>query len=340
MKPVPATVLAALACSALLIATPDAAFAADASYRSLSSASNPDWLRAVPDATSLAALSIPGTHETMSIHGGSLTQTQEDFGDSGGTLAAQLVAGIRMIDIRARVNSGNTFTIHHGAVYQNANFDDVLATLSGFLGAHPGEAVVMRLKQECTGELGSCTDVSGQQSFPDIFDAYAAKRPALFWQPSITRSAGAATPTLAAVRGKVVLAVMNGAHGGPIEHYGLAQFIDWHDGSSTYVQDEYNVPNVGAIATKRDQVRRFLDATSAGDPTKMYVNFASGASIFAQPQQVAGGAYGVQGVDPFLLIYLNEGADVHTPVVRTGAVMLDFPGGGLIDKIISYHRGG
>jgi hypothetical protein len=35
--------------------------------------------------------------------------------------------------------------------------------------------------------------------------------------------------------------------------------------------------------------------------------------------------------------YLNEGPDVHTPVVRTGMVMLDFPGGGLINKIISYN---
>jgi 1-phosphatidylinositol phosphodiesterase len=337
MKRAATTVIAVAAISALLIAAPETAFAADASYRTLSSASNPDWMRAVPDATSLAALSVPGTHETMAIHGGSLTQTQEDFGDSGGTLAAQLSAGIRMIDIRARVNTGNTFTIHHGSVYQNANFDDVLNKLSDFLGAHPTETVVMRLKQECTGELGSCTDVSGQSSFQDIFDAYAAKRPSLFWQPSVSRSAGAVTPSLAAIRGKVVLAVMNGPHGGPIEHYGLAQFADWHDGSSTYVQDEYNVPNVGAIATKRDQVRRFLDATSAGDPTKMYVNFGSGSSVFAQPQQVAGGASGVQGVDPFLLIYLNQGADVHTPVVRTGMMMLDFPGGGLIDKIISYN---
>ena len=336
MKRALAAVMVVTGLFALVIAAPQAAFAADASYRTLSSASHPDWMRGLPDATSLAGLSIPGTHETMSIHGGALTQTQEDFGDSGGTLAAQLAAGIRMIDIRARVNSGNTFTIHHGATYQNANFDDVLTKLSDFLGAHPGETVLLRLKQECTGELGSCTDVSGQKSFQDIFDAYAAKRPNLFWQPSITRSAGAAMPTLGTVRGKVVLAVMNGAHGGVVEHYGLAQFADWHDGSSTYVQDEYNVPNVGAIATKRDQVRRFLDATSAGDPTKMYVNFGSGSSIFAQPQQVAGGAYAVQGVDPFLLIYLGQGPEVHTPVVRTGVLMLDFPGGGLIDKIITF----
>ncbi|PRY22892.1 1-phosphatidylinositol phosphodiesterase [Pseudosporangium ferrugineum] len=330
MFPCMKRVLAAAALSLALIAVPGAALAADASYRTLSAANDPDWMRSVPDGASLAALSVPGTHGTMSIHGGSLTQTQEDFGNSGGTLARQLTAGIRMIDIRARVNDGNTFTIHHGAVYQNANFTDVVRVLTDFLAAHPAETVIMRLKQECTGELGSCTDVPGQKSFPDIFDSY---RTPVFWQPSVTRSAAAATPTLGEVRGKVVLAVLHGAHGSPIEHYGLAQFATWTDGSSTYIQDNYTVPNVGAIATKRDQVRRFLDATNAGDPTKIYVNFGSGSSLFAQPQQVAGGAFGVQGVDPFLLTYLNEGHGL----TRTGVLMLDFPGSGLLQKIISYN---
>jgi hypothetical protein len=332
-----AAVLGASVLALALIAAPQPALAADASYRTLSGASNPDWMAGLADGTSLAALSIPGTHETMSIHGGGYVQTQENYGDSGGTLAAQLAAGIRMIDVRARVNTGNTFTIHHGATYQNANFDDVLNTLATFLGAHSRETVVLRFKQECTGELGSCTDATGQSAFPDVFDGYVARRPALFWTPSVTRATAAAMPTLGAIRGKVVLAVMNGPRGGRFGNYGLAQFSGWNDGSSTYVQDEYNVGNIGAIATKRDQVRRFLDATSAGDPTKMYVNFTSGASIFAQPQWVAGGALGTQGVNPFLLTYLNEGPEVHTPVVRTGAVLMDFPGGGLINKIISYN---
>ena len=78
-------------------------------------------------------------------------------------------------------------------------------------------------------------------------------------------------------------------------------------------------------------------ATSAADPALMYVNFASGASLFAQPQEVAGGAWGVQGVNPFLLTYLNQGPEVHTPVVRTGMLMLDFPGGGLINRIIAVN---
>ncbi len=328
---------AVLLTAALIVAVPSAAFAADTSYRSLTSAANPDWLRSLPDATSLAAISLPGTHQSLSIHGGSLTQTQENHGDGAATLTTQLNAGIRMIDIRARVNTGNTFTIHHGATYQRANFDDVLNRLATFLGAHPAETVVLRLKHECHGGLGSCTDMPGQRSFADIFDAYAAARPGLFWQPSVRRDAAAALPTLGEIRGRVVLAVLHGPGGGPVARYGLADFAGWDDGSSAYVQDEYDVPNVGAIATKRDQVRRFLDATSAGDRSRMYVNFTSGSSVFAHPQHVAGGAFGVQGVNPFLLTYLRQGPEVHTPVTRTGAVLLDFPGGALIDRIIDTN---
>jgi 1-phosphatidylinositol phosphodiesterase len=199
----------------------------------------------------------------------------------------------------------------------------------------------MRLKQECTGEFGSCSDAGGQRSFEDIFDGYRDHNGAAlahFWQKSTDRTAWAPTPTLGTVRGKIVLAVMNAPHGGTIDNYGLGQFADWHDGTSTYVQDYYTVPNTGAIATKRDQVRRHLDNTNSGDQSRMYVNFTSGSSFFAQPYQVAGGATGVQGVNPFLLTYLNQGTDVHQEVHRTGMVMMDYPGGALIDKIISVNH--
>jgi 1-phosphatidylinositol phosphodiesterase len=105
------------------------------------------------------------------------------------------------------------------------------------------------------------------------------------------------------------------------------------------------------------QVRRFLDKTNAEDQSALYVNFASGSSFFAMPYQVAGGGGGtqvrflyiiphsstlkllrlLQGVNPFLLIYLNQGTDVHAEVHRTGAILMDFPGGVLINKILSFN---
>ncbi|KAJ7183866.1 1-phosphatidylinositol phosphodiesterase [Mycena filopes] len=313
---------------------------ADASYRTLSSASNPDWMLKVPDATSLASISIPGTHESMALFGGDLTQCQENFGASADTLTAQLNAGIRFFDIRLRVESDDKFTVHHGAVYQNANFDDVLDKIDAFLGAHPAEAVLMRVKQECTGSIGSCTDVSGQASFIDIFDMYrdnSASARRRFYAPSVQRGSASGVPNLGQVRGKIVLAVLHGAQGGRTEQYGLAQFSGWNDGNSAYVQDNYNVKNSGSIATKRDQVRRFLDLTNSADQSKIYVNFCSGSSLFAFPYAVADGELGTQGVNPFLLIYLNQGTDVHAEVHRTGVLMLDFPGGGLVNKILSFN---
>ena len=86
---------------------------------------NPDWMARIPDGRSLAELSIPGTHESLAITGGAVTNCQEDYGRSAETLTAQLNAGIRFFDIRLRITDGEKFTIHHGAVYQDANFDDV-----------------------------------------------------------------------------------------------------------------------------------------------------------------------------------------------------------------------
>ncbi|WP_394938047.1 phosphatidylinositol-specific phospholipase C [Psychromicrobium sp. YIM B11713] len=330
--------IAALLATSVSVTIVDTAQAADGSYQSIDAAHNPAWMAQIPDSRLLSELSIPGTHETMAVHGGDVTQTQEFFGDSGGTLARQLEAGIRAIDIRAKVNAGNTFTIHHGAVYQSANFDDVLTNLRDFLRNHPTETVLMRLKHECTGETFSCKDDDGQADFLTIFRSYVDKYPDLFWKPSVDESQTASTPKLGDVRGKLVLAVLNGVQGECYQHYGLFQTYgipgsEWKDGSSEYVQDNYTVGTVFNIPTKRDDVRRFLDKTNAGDNTKMYFNFSSGSGAGAFPNAVAGGALGVQGVNPFLLIYMNEGHDLH----RTGAIMMDFPGVDLINKIISYN---
>ncbi|KAJ7053161.1 1-phosphatidylinositol phosphodiesterase [Mycena amicta] len=311
----------------------------DPSYRSLTTTSNPDWMAAIPDTTSLTKLSIPGTHESLAIVGTDVAECQENFGISAATLSAQLTAGIRAIDIRLRIESNNTLVVHHGVVYQHANLDDVFSTLAGFLSAHPKESILLRMKQECTGEFGSCTDVSGpgQLAFVDIIDTYIARRSTLFWAPSTNRQSAAELPTLGQIRGRVLLMALHGPHGGRYASYGLAQFVGWNDGNSTYVQDNYDVPEIGAIPTKRDQVRRFLDAfnSPSGDPTALYVNFCSGASLLALPYQVAGGVFAIQGVNPFLLSYLGQTAGGSTH--RTSVTMMDFPGGALIERVLAFN---
>ncbi|MFI8437393.1 phosphatidylinositol-specific phospholipase C domain-containing protein [Streptomyces sp. NPDC079020] len=151
-------------------------------YRSLGRANNPDWMRGVGDNTPLGWMSVPGTHESLSIRGGDSTYTQQNGGASGGTLAAQLQAGIRSIDIRVRV-IGGSFTIHHGVVYQDANFADVLRVLGDFLSAHPSETVMMHLRAECDNSSNAITDCNDEpdsttdQGRVDTFRKYLTDDP-------------------------------------------------------------------------------------------------------------------------------------------------------------------
>src|SRR5258708_2857426 len=142
-----------LACSGTAAAQPTNSTPA---FNSLTTATNPAWMGQVADSTSLAALSIPGTHDTLAIEGSLLPsayEAQQDEGISAQTLTAQLDAGIRAIDIRVRiVNNGTAFAIHHTDVYEDANFDDVLTKAQAFLSANPSESIVMDLHGECDGD--------------------------------------------------------------------------------------------------------------------------------------------------------------------------------------------
>ena len=87
---------------------------------------NLNWMARLPSSTSIAQLSVPGTHDSMACDGNIWVYTQSL------SLIIQLMVGVRFFDIRCRhFNDG--LPIHHGAFYQNANFDDVLRTTINFL---------------------------------------------------------------------------------------------------------------------------------------------------------------------------------------------------------------
>jgi 1-phosphatidylinositol phosphodiesterase len=70
----------------------------------------------------------------------------------------QLESGIRVLDIRCAVD-GNSFNIYHGRVYQEENFDGVLTKVVAFLKAHRGETVLMRVKEEKTDQPGRFEEI-------------------------------------------------------------------------------------------------------------------------------------------------------------------------------------
>lgn len=102
---------------------------------------NLNWMERLPSSTSVAQLSVPGTHDTMARDGNIWVWTQSL------SLMIQLLVGVRFLDIRCRhFNDG--LPIHHDAYYQNTNFDAVLSTVIGFLDSYPSETIFMRVKKE------------------------------------------------------------------------------------------------------------------------------------------------------------------------------------------------
>jgi hypothetical protein len=311
-------------------------------FNSLTVESHPDWMAGLPAQTGLGTLTIPGTHDTMAIHGGWAPwayEAQEDHGDGGATLDAQLNAGVRAIDIRVRVvNNDTAFAIHHTDVYQNANFDDVLTHARTFLAAHPGETVLMDLHGECDGDsteggsgsssIGHCADDPGTITQADrtrIFDGYVARYPGLFYAPSVTGNSTADMPTLGQARGHIVLTTFTGPRGGIYGGYGLTQLTDGNAGQ--YVENDWTQCNTDS---KWGEAQANMVKANASNA--MYTTYLSAncTPFGAGPADVAG------AVNPRAVDFLNSGATNHV-----GVVLTDFPGHALIAALIrqqSYQQ--
>ncbi|RSO07908.1 hypothetical protein DMH18_23350 [Streptomyces sp. WAC 06783] len=331
------TVCAALGAALL---TPGAAGASGSrnedAYRDLGSVTRLDWMANIASDTSLAAMSLPGTHDTLAIHGGASAQTQEDFGDNGKTLKAQLEHGIRAIDIRVRISGAEDFTIHHGVVYQNANFGDVLNEARAFLKKHPSETVVMRLKAECPFKDVKAFDCANDpksmtpEDARNIFGHYVSRNSDLFYSPSVTGAGRAPVPRLKDVRGKVVLGSFDGVNS---DSYGI----------ETFNKNQEDHWTADPVQKKWDYVKENVDKAVADDKNEMYVTYTSASDgVKRLPFEYAGGYWQeqggvrteVQGVNYRLMKYLNGGDSG-----RVGTVMMDFPGWALVDNIISRNNG-
>ncbi|KAH6919147.1 PLC-like phosphodiesterase [Coprinopsis sp. MPI-PUGE-AT-0042] len=111
------------------------------------------FLADMPDSLPLSSLLLPGN---MAFYGWPLSQCQE----TSSTLSAQLLAGIRVIDVRLAAHlppppdvvppEQLKLVAYHGIYPQRTPFTTILSTLHTFLNSPAGasETVVMSLKQE------------------------------------------------------------------------------------------------------------------------------------------------------------------------------------------------
>lgn len=267
----------------------------------LSAYNSSNWMSALPNQLPIHHISIPGTHDSGARHEPfpGTAKTQElSIGD-------QLNAGVRFLDIRCR-HFNDAFAIHHGAIYQHLNFDDVINACKAFLTANPSETIIMSVKPEHTAENNTTT-------FEERFLAYAEQDRSLWYLEDDI-------PSLGSCRGKIVLLRRFGYNGA----LGIAATPDWADkatftinrpGYRLEIQDEYqNTPE-----NKWSRVSQFLEATkSAGYPAEkvLRVNFSSGyRSILGIPNITSVSNY----VNPRLKNYFAGQA-----TAKFGIIVADF----------------
>ncbi|XP_027758736.1 uncharacterized protein LOC114067473 [Empidonax traillii] len=252
----------------------------------------PDWMAELPDALPLSRLSIPGTHDSLSLFGGRRLRCQS------WNLEAQLAAGVRFLDVRCKLSRGE-LRVYHLCTFQRASLRGVLRRTLRFLRAHPGEAVLMRIKEELpifsrpgfAAQLHRCLLEEGQGC--------------LWCQEEV--------PTLGQVRGKIVVleALTREVLGIPYEQLSISDA--W---------------NVLSVERKWARVRRHLEKAAGGDSTTMYLTFCSGNGLFTCPEEVA------RIVNPRCYQHLRRRGGQP---VRWGVVIMDFPGAGLLRLIVESN---
>lgn len=258
------------------------------------------WMGAIAGTTSLAALSIPGSHDTGArfedVAGATKTQDL--------TVPDQLTAGIRYFDIRTR-NVNNKFDIYHLTVYQQLSFDTVLQNIFDFLTANPSEAIIMSVKEEQPAS-------SSTNTFEQTFDSYVAQHPERWYL-------GASIPTLAAVRGKIVLLRRFSATSTPKGIDGTV----WSDNTTftidnsaavVRIQDYYEITDDDS---KWTAITGLLTEAPTADPAILFINHTSAYL------DVAGGLEDIPDVSNVINPKLTTYFTANT-LGRYGAIVMDF----------------
>ena len=255
-----------------------------------------NWMSRLPDGVLLSRLSLPGTHNTCALYNGF------SFGFAkcqSWSLADQLNAGVRFIDIRCR-HIGDQFLIHHGIINQRMTFESVRNVCQEFLNRHPSECIVMSIKEEAAAR-------DNTRSFANTFKELT-KEDGKLWHGSHQ------VPALETVRGRIVLVDRVGDLGG----------LKW---ATLQRQDNYTAP----INVKRKLIRSHLVRASANGERDWFVNFCSGTlpGQLVTPQRYA-------SQTNLTVVEFLQQPNLTKPVCL-GTIVMDFPSEDLIEKIVEAN---
>lgn len=221
-----------------------------------------DWMKHIASKTSLARLSIPGTHNSCSYNTSGLASRVSKCQNK--TLNEQLNMGVRFLDIRCKFNSDG-FAIHHGDDYLNMNFNQVLNECYKFLNSNSKECIIMSVKEEVSNSKGN--------SFQDQFKKYINNNSNKWYL-------GSSIPTLGDVRGKIVL----------VRRFRGNLGIDassWKDDATfsygnVYVQDKYTLDDA---SKKMSEVDKFFKQVP-NHKNQLCINFTSATMYSSTFKQI------------------------------------------------------
>ena len=116
-----------------------------------------NWMGRIPDNTYVAAISIPGSHDSST--GSGWASGYEELGEMFArtqdlTFAEQWSIGIRAFDMRPCVHQDH-LNLNHGICATILRFDEVLFQLRDSLIANPSEFIIIHLNHETDGDLVS-----------------------------------------------------------------------------------------------------------------------------------------------------------------------------------------
>lgn len=258
-----------------------------------------EWMKELPDSTSLTSLTIPGTHDTCAMYDfliGGASATQDI------PLYEQLEKGIRFLDIRISKQKDGTLGIYHGIKYMYIDFDEVVKECKNFLEKHPSEFILMMVKEEVFRSEGT------GESFTDNIYTLMEKDPTLWANPADWQSAESYPypDSIAPLRGKILL----------FRNYkesskGTTKAVNIYQNPPDYwvrQGDSATVPqgDIQTIEDKWEQVSAYIDARSQKtDNRKLYIHsVAAYNALIAGLPNIDNVA---KVVNPLLTVKLKEG---------------------------------
>ena len=277
-----------------------------------------NWMSVLPERATLRSLSIPGTHDA-GTKGFAWNAECQRY-----SISEQLTLGVRAFDLRPGVN-GNDLVIFHGsATHGSESLGSIFDTYDNFLSAHPGEFLVVFLKDE-TGNSEWAAKMK------QVLDGHSSRL--LELNPYLT---------VGQMRGKILVLSRDSWGESP---YGAVRISGWQDNATfdmTYrgyygdelqcrIQDIYNVASSENLDRKKADIETLLSESMAGTTGKFYINHTSG---YTRENYIINNHYVADCAEKCNELVLNY-LQAHSG--PTGVILMDFAGTDRYELTFSSH---